>query len=257
MIRKHNRRAARAAFAVAFGVAIIFGGATAASAAHDETAGGRHADHGRREELHRAVCARPALPAGAQGEGPDRGLQGEHRLHRADREGAYERTDHAVPGVHGRHADGHLRTQVDAEDRQGDVRARQDALGPAWLRARQPDALPGRRCRGRAPLDGDALQAQDRRGSEEGARPHARGLPGVRDEADGSRRHGPGVRRDRGRLPAALRDQCVHAAGSEEDPRRRGLLDGSPAGIPGSTSSCRIRRTSSASSTWRRSCPAS
>ncbi len=40
MIRKHNRRAARAAFAVAFGVAIILGGATAASAAHDETAGG-------------------------------------------------------------------------------------------------------------------------------------------------------------------------------------------------------------------------
>ena len=40
MIRKHNRRAARAAFAVAFGVAIILGGATAASAAKDESTGG-------------------------------------------------------------------------------------------------------------------------------------------------------------------------------------------------------------------------
>ena len=39
MIRKHNRRAARAAFAVAFGVAIILGGATSASAAHDEAGG--------------------------------------------------------------------------------------------------------------------------------------------------------------------------------------------------------------------------
>lgn len=38
MIRKHNRRAARAAFAIAFGVAIILGGTTAAPAAVDETA---------------------------------------------------------------------------------------------------------------------------------------------------------------------------------------------------------------------------
>lgn len=40
MIRKHNRRAARAAFAVAFGVAIILGGATAAPAARDGSAQG-------------------------------------------------------------------------------------------------------------------------------------------------------------------------------------------------------------------------
>ena len=32
MIRKHTRRAAKAAFAISFGVAIILGGATAASA---------------------------------------------------------------------------------------------------------------------------------------------------------------------------------------------------------------------------------
>ena len=40
MIRKHNRRAARAAFAIAFGVAIILGGGTAATAATDESTGG-------------------------------------------------------------------------------------------------------------------------------------------------------------------------------------------------------------------------
>lgn len=37
MIRKHNRRAAKAAFAVAIGVALVLGGAAAAPAAHEET----------------------------------------------------------------------------------------------------------------------------------------------------------------------------------------------------------------------------
>lgn len=38
MIRKHNRRAAKAAFAIALGVAIVLGGAAAAPAAHSTTA---------------------------------------------------------------------------------------------------------------------------------------------------------------------------------------------------------------------------
>lgn len=38
MIRKHNRRAAKAAFSIAFGVALILGGTTAASAAGDAAA---------------------------------------------------------------------------------------------------------------------------------------------------------------------------------------------------------------------------
>ena len=37
MIRKHNRRAAKAAFAIALGVAIVLGGAAAAPAAVDQT----------------------------------------------------------------------------------------------------------------------------------------------------------------------------------------------------------------------------
>ena len=37
MIRKHTRRAAKAAFSVAFGVALLIGGATAATAAHDKS----------------------------------------------------------------------------------------------------------------------------------------------------------------------------------------------------------------------------
>ena len=35
MVRKHNRRAAKAAFAIAFGVALVLGGAAAAPAAPD------------------------------------------------------------------------------------------------------------------------------------------------------------------------------------------------------------------------------
>jgi osmoprotectant transport system substrate-binding protein len=38
VIRKHNRRAAKAAFSIAFGVALILGGTTAASAAGDAAA---------------------------------------------------------------------------------------------------------------------------------------------------------------------------------------------------------------------------
>ena len=49
MIRKHNRRAAKAAFAIAFGVAIVLGGAAAAPAAVEQVGG--DADHHRHEEL--------------------------------------------------------------------------------------------------------------------------------------------------------------------------------------------------------------
>ena len=38
MIRKHNRRAAKAAFAIALGVAIVLGGAAAAPAAREQQA---------------------------------------------------------------------------------------------------------------------------------------------------------------------------------------------------------------------------
>ena len=38
MIRKHNRRAAKAAFSIALGVAIVLGGAAAAPAAHSKAA---------------------------------------------------------------------------------------------------------------------------------------------------------------------------------------------------------------------------
>ena len=118
MVRKHNRRAAKAAFAVAMGVALLLGGTTAASAAPERRG---DADHRRGEELHRAVRARPALQAGARGEGPEGGVQGEHRLDRDRREGAHERPGHALPGVHGRDAERHLRAQDDAEDRARDL----------------------------------------------------------------------------------------------------------------------------------------
>ena len=254
MIRKHNRRAARAAFAVAFGVAIILGGATAAPAAHDSTTGGNTpvivGAKNFTEQYVLGQLYKQALEAKGLTVRYKENIGSTELIAKALTSGQItlypEYTGVMLTVTFGRKSTPKTAT--------GDVRARQDALGQAWLRARQPDALPGRRCRGRAPLDGDSLQAEDGRGPEEGPRPHARRLPGVRDAADRSRRHGPGIRGQRRRLPAAVGDQRLHAAGSEEGARCRRLLDRSPAGLHRSTSSSRIRRTSSGSSTSRRSC---
>ena len=58
------------------------------------------ADHHRDEGLPRAVRARAAVQAGARGRGLQRPVQGEHRLHRADRHRAPQRAGDDVPGVH-------------------------------------------------------------------------------------------------------------------------------------------------------------
>ena len=108
MVRKHARRAVKAAFAVAFAIPIVLGGtANAKTTATD--------DHRRHEELHRGVRPRPALQAGARGEGLQGRLQGEHRQLGADRHGADEREDQLLPGVHGRHR---------AQPREGEERRR-------------------------------------------------------------------------------------------------------------------------------------
>ena len=101
MIRKHTRRAAKAAFAIALGVADHPRRSTAARR--------RAAGKGRRrrssigtKNFTEAVRPRPALQAGARGQGLQGRLQGEHRLDGADRQGADERQDHDVPRVHRR-----------------------------------------------------------------------------------------------------------------------------------------------------------
>ena len=72
MISKHNRRAAKAAFAIALGVAIILG---EPPRRRPRTARRSNADHHRDEGLPRAVHPRPALQAGARG----KGVQGSYK----------------------------------------------------------------------------------------------------------------------------------------------------------------------------------
>ncbi len=66
VIRKHTRRAAKAAFAISLGVAIVLGGF--AGAARSATHAGPD-DHDRHQELPRGVHPRRALQAGAQAKG--------------------------------------------------------------------------------------------------------------------------------------------------------------------------------------------
>ena len=135
MIRKHTRRAAKAAFAISLGVAIVIGLFAAAFArpAQSAAADDRH----RHEELPRGVHPRPALQAGARGEGLHGLLQGEHRLDRAHPDRAHERQDQHVSRVHGRDRAGRLPPRTLAEDRGGDVRAREAARGGEGLHGAQ------------------------------------------------------------------------------------------------------------------------
>ena len=109
MVRKHTRRAAKAAFAVSIGVALLIGLTVFSGAAHGGVAGaeddrrGEADDHARHEELHRGVHPRPALRPGAAGEGLQGRVQGELRLVRAREHGDQERQDELLPGVHGDH----------------------------------------------------------------------------------------------------------------------------------------------------------
>ena len=108
MIRKHTRRAAKAAFAISLGVAIVFGLFAAVRAAGAREVDGHSDDHHRHEELPRGVHPRRALQAGARGEGLQRLLQGEHRLDRDDPDGPDEREDQLLPRVHRRDRAGRL-----------------------------------------------------------------------------------------------------------------------------------------------------
>ena len=114
MIRKHNRRAAKAAFAIALGVAIVLGGAAAAPAALEKQQatpiiiGTKNFP----EQYVLGQLYKQALEAqGLQG-----AVQGEHRLDRADRRVASERPRHALSRVHRDHALGHVQAEDAAED---------------------------------------------------------------------------------------------------------------------------------------------
>ena len=99
MIRKHTRRAAKAAFAISFGVAIILGGATAAA---------RKAPPRRTpiivgtKNFGEAFVLGQLYKQALEAKGFKVSLQGEHRLHRAHPEGAHERAaSRSIPNTSG------------------------------------------------------------------------------------------------------------------------------------------------------------
>ena len=168
MIRKHNRRAAKAAFAIALGVAIVLGGTAAAPAAVDQTQA-TPIIIGTKDFPEQYVLG-PALQAGPGGEGLQGAVQGEHRLDGADRQVAPERQGHVLSRVHGDHAQRHVREEDAAEDGDGHVRARQAALRAPRADAAQADAVSGPRRDRSAADDGDEVRAEDGRRPEEGPR---------------------------------------------------------------------------------------
>ena len=109
MFRKHTRRAAKAAFAISFGVALLIGltacgggGGGSSNNDDDRCVRAEAGDHCRHEELRRRVHPGPALRAGAGREGLQGHLQEQHRQLRGDRYGVQEQQDQPLSGVHGR-----------------------------------------------------------------------------------------------------------------------------------------------------------
>ena len=136
MIRKHTRRAAKAAFAISMGVAIVIG--LFAGTASPAPNRGRADDRDRHEELRRGVHPRRALQAGARGEGLHRHEQGEHRLDRDDPDRAHERQDQLLPRVHGRDRPGRVPQDVLGETAAATTGSRRSSRRPRASRPSTP-----------------------------------------------------------------------------------------------------------------------
>ena len=253
VIRKHNRRAAKAAFAVAIGVALVLG------RSHGRARGARprarRPGHRRGEELHRAVRARPALQAGARGQG----LKVSYKENIGSTEIAAKALTSGqitlYPEYTGVMLSVILRAEDDAEDGSRDLHAREGRSGGARLRARAADAVPGR----------DAIAVLRTTATRYGLKTigDLRKVPTSRSAAfpefetrhiapTAAGRDGEGVRGQERRVQAARRDQRLHAA----RPRRGGggrHLHHRPAADLDEVRGLQDRATCSASSTWRRS----
>ena len=217
MIRKHNRRAAKAAFAIALGVAIVLGGAAAAPAALEQ----RQATPiivGTKNFPEQYVLGQLYKQAlGGKGlQGP---VQGEHRLDGADRRVAPQRPRDAVSRVHGDHAVGHVQAEDAAEVGPRHLPRGEGPVRETRADAAEADAVPGPgRDRG-APDDGDEVRPEDGRRPAQGPGPDARGVPGVRDAVAAAAREP--LRRQERRVHAAGRDQRLLAAQLRGRSRRR------------------------------------
>ena len=219
MIRKHTRRAAKAAFAISFGVAIILGGATTAGA--ESTATQTPIIVGTKnfgEAFVLGQLYKQALEAKGFKVSYKENIGSTELIQKALTSGRIT----LYPEYIGIALTVTFKQKTFPASAAATYAAREEALRGQGLHRDPHDAVPGRRCGRGAPLDREPVQAEDGGRPEEGALPDARSLPRVPHPADGAARDRAGLRGERRRLHAACGHQCLQAARRQEGAWPRG-----------------------------------
>ena len=179
MIRKHNRRAAKAAFAIALGVAIVLGGAAAAPAALEQ-----------RQATPIIIGTKDFPEQYVLGQLYKQALEAKgFKVQYKENIGSTELIDKSLrsgkvtlyPEYTGIMLSVTFKRKTLPKTDLGTYVAREGAVRSARADAAQADAVPGSRRDRRAAVDGDEVRPEDGRRPEEGPEPDARRLPGVRD----------------------------------------------------------------------------
>ena len=177
MIRKHTRRAAKAAFAVALGVALILGGTVAAATAGDARTQATPIIIGTKnfpEQYILGQLYKQALEAkGFKVAGYKENIGSTELAGTALTSGKIT----MYPEYVGVIVSVTFGQQDDAGDRGGDVRPRQAAVPGEGLHARQADAVPGQGRHRSYEKDGRPVRARGDRRPEEGAELVLAGFP--------------------------------------------------------------------------------
>ncbi len=221
MIRKHTRRAAKAAFAISLGVAIVIGLFAAAFT----------------RPAHATSTTGPTIIIGTKNF-PEEFILGELYKQALEAKGfhvSYKENIGSTELIQTSLTSGKINFYPEytgvivqdvfhhdelAEDGRGDLPAREEARGGEGLHRAQPDAvLRHRRARGDE-RDGEEVRAEVDRRPEEGRQLQARRLPGVQDAQHLLRRLHEAVRADQGVVPAARRHLGLRGARRRQGARR-------------------------------------
>ena len=221
MIRKHNRRAAKAAFAIALGVAIVLGGAAAAPAALEQ-----------RQATPIIIGTKNFPEQYVLGQLYKQALEAKgFKVQYKENIGSTELIDASLrsgrvtlyPEYTGIMLSVTFKKKTLPKSDIGTYLRREGALREAGADAAQADTVPGPRRDRRAPDDGDEVRSEDGRRPAQGLRLEARRVPGVRDAAGSAA--GEPLRRQERRLHASGRDQRLLAAQPGQGSGRGDLHD--------------------------------
>ena len=222
MIRKHTRRAAKAAFAISLGVAIVLGlfAAVLARPAHAKSTAGPTIVIGTKnfpEEFILGQLYKQALEAKGFKVSYKENIGSTEMIQTALTSGKIN----LYPEYTGVIVQDVFHHALSAKTAAGDVRAREAARGGEGLHAAQADAvLRHRRGRGDE-RDGEEVRAEVDRRPEEGRQLQARRLPGVQDAEHLLPRLHEAVRAHERVIPPARRDLGLRGARRRHGARRR------------------------------------